>query len=45
MEPLTKRNYETHPITREELVRDVMGSINALTKAKKALDEFDKNNK
>lgn len=42
MKPLTKRNYETHPITREELVCDVMRSVDALTRAKKALDKFDK---
>ena len=42
MKPLAKRNYETHPITREELVRDVMGNIDTLARAKKALDKFDK---
>ena len=39
------RNYETHPITREELVSQVMREVDALARAKKALDKFDKENK
>ncbi len=42
MKPLAQRNYVTHPITREELLSQVMIEVDALARAKKALDKFDK---
>ena len=41
----TPRNYETHPIKREELVFQIMRIIDSLAEAKKVLDKFDKENK
>lgn len=41
MKPLGQRNYETHPITREELVAQLALRVKAVEKARKALDAWD----
>ena len=40
-----RRDYVKYPVTREELVVEVMNAVDALARAKKVLDKWDKEHK